>query len=197
MYLHVGKCTLWVNVVQPSNPPTDSSNASNQWILLMHGFPDTAAMWQEQIAALSAAGYGVVAPDMPGFGRSTFDEPQELQQYSLRNIVTVMCGLLDALSIEKVTAVGHDWGAAVAWAFALQAPQRLSRLVVLSVGHPGGWMLGRCGALCLRTCVCVWGGGGVRSKAACAREGGARGEGGGWGGGMQFKGLSMGRIVAI
>ena len=45
--------------------------------------------------------------------------------------------ILDELGIEQTHVVGHDFGAAVAWAFALSAPERLDRLVVLSVGHPG------------------------------------------------------------
>lgn len=106
----------------------------------MHGFPDTADMWQDQVAALSAAGYSVIAPDMPGFGKSAFEQPHDVKQYSLRNIVAVMCGLLDQLGVQKAVVLGHDWGAAVAWSFAMQAPQRLEKLVALSVGHPGGFV---------------------------------------------------------
>jgi pimeloyl-ACP methyl ester carboxylesterase len=51
--------------------------------------------------------------------------------------VADMVAVLDALEIEKAHVVGHDWGAAVAWALALLAPQRVDRLVVMSVGHPG------------------------------------------------------------
>ena len=47
-----------------------------------------------------------------------------------------MVAILDALEIERVHVVGHDWGAGVAWALALMAPDRVERLAVLSVGHP-------------------------------------------------------------
>lgn len=135
MYLQVKDCQIWVDVSQPQNH--QGSLTKLNWVLLMHGFPDTAALWRDQIAALLAAGYAVFAPDMPGYGKSSFRDPQDLKQYSLRNIVSVMCGMLDQLGISRAAVVGHDWGAAVAWAFASQAPQRVTRLVVLSVGHPG------------------------------------------------------------
>jgi pimeloyl-ACP methyl ester carboxylesterase len=47
-----------------------------------------------------------------------------------------MVALLDALELDRVQVVGHDWGAAVAWALAGLAPDRVERLAILSVGHP-------------------------------------------------------------
>jgi pimeloyl-ACP methyl ester carboxylesterase len=88
-----------------------------------------------QVAALAAAGYYVIVPDMPGYGQS--DKPSDAGVYSLKHVCSVLCGVLDALGVQAACVVGHDWGAATAWALALQHPQRVSRLVVLSVGHPG------------------------------------------------------------
>lgn len=145
MYLQVKGCKLFVNISTPNRGqqrPTTLSDVVSylkgfRCALLMHGFPDTADMWVDQIAAVSAAGFAVIAPDMPGYGKSTFENPNDVKQYSLRNIVAIMCGMLDQLGVQKTTVVGHDWGAAVAWTFAMQAPQRITELVVLSVGHPG------------------------------------------------------------
>lgn len=138
MFLSVKGCKLWVQVHTP--PRQQQQQPHKDWVLLMHGYPDTSELWREQVAALTAAGHTCITPDMPGFGRSAFLQPDELSRYSLRSIVGVMCGMLDELGLsgQQVAVVGHDWGAAVAWAFAQQAPQRLSKLVVLSVGHPGG-----------------------------------------------------------
>jgi pimeloyl-ACP methyl ester carboxylesterase len=47
-----------------------------------------------------------------------------------------MVALLDRLEIERARVVGHDWGAAVAWALAAFVPDRVERLVAMSVGHP-------------------------------------------------------------
>ena len=50
-----------------------------------------------------------------------------------------MLGVLDHLGIERAHVVGHDWGAALAWALAAFAPERVDHLAVLSVGHPGSF----------------------------------------------------------
>jgi pimeloyl-ACP methyl ester carboxylesterase len=104
-------------------------------VVLLHGFPDTSALWQAQIAALVAAGYRAIAPDLRGRGRSEW--PPHVEDYALPNIVQDVAALLDQLGVERAHVVGHDWGAAVAWVFASLLPQRVDRLVVISVGHPG------------------------------------------------------------
>ncbi len=48
-----------------------------------------------------------------------------------------MVAILDALEVRQVHVVAHDWGAGVAWAMALMVPERIDKLVVMSVGHPG------------------------------------------------------------
>ncbi|WIA31215.1 hypothetical protein OEZ86_001213 [Tetradesmus obliquus] len=89
-----------------------------------------------EIAHLAAAGHRVIAPDLPGFGAS--DKPTDLEQYKVPRVVAVLCALLDQLKVAgKVVVVGHDCGAAVAWAMALMQPGRVRQLAVLSVGFPG------------------------------------------------------------
>jgi pimeloyl-ACP methyl ester carboxylesterase len=104
-------------------------------VLLLHGFPDSARLWRHQIPTLTDAGFRVVAPDLRGFGAS--GKPTEVSDYRIGRSVADMVAVLDALEIERAHVVGHDWGAGVAWAVALMAPQRVDRLVVMSVGHPG------------------------------------------------------------
>jgi pimeloyl-ACP methyl ester carboxylesterase len=103
-------------------------------VLLLHGFPDSANLWRHQIATLKDAGFRVVAPDLRGFGAS--GKPVEVDAYRVGHSVSDLTNVLDALEIETAHVVGHDWGAGVAWAFALMAPHRLGKLAVLSVGHP-------------------------------------------------------------
>ena len=81
------------------------------------------------------AGFRVVAPDLRGFGDS--DKPADIEAYRVGKSVGDLTKVLDALGIERAHVVGHDWGAGVAWAMALMAPERVDKLVVLSVGHPG------------------------------------------------------------
>ena len=105
-----------------------------QPVVLLHGFPETSSMWHAQIAALTAAGYRAVAPDLRGRGQT--ERPPRVEDYALSHVVRDVAALMDALGIERAHVVGHDWGAATAWAFAALLPQRVDRLVVISVGHP-------------------------------------------------------------
>jgi pimeloyl-ACP methyl ester carboxylesterase len=106
-------------------------------VLLLHGFPDSARLWRHQIPTLLDAGFRVVAPDLRGFGDS--GKPQEIEAYGFGHLIADALAILDDAGVEKAHVVGHDWGAAVAWALALLAPQRVERLVALSVGHPAAF----------------------------------------------------------
>ena len=103
-------------------------------VLLLHGFPDTSSVWREQIPALVAAGYRVIAPDLRGRGQT--EQPEGIAEYALSKSVADVAALLDALGVQRAHIIGHDWGAAVAWLFASLLPQRVERLAALSVGHP-------------------------------------------------------------
>src|SRR5262245_36605960 len=107
---------------------------SGEPVLLLHGFPDSSHLWRNQIPALVDAGFRVVAPDLRGFGDS--DKPLETEAYGVPAIVEDVVGILDRLDVRRAHVVGHDWGAAVAWALTALHPERVSRLVALSVGHP-------------------------------------------------------------
>lgn len=106
-------------------------------VLLLHGFPDSSALWRHQIPALVDAGHRVIAPDLRGFGES--DRPETVEAYRLKVLVGDVLGILDALGVERVSVVGHDWGATLGWALAARAPERVQRLAALSVGHPAGY----------------------------------------------------------
>lgn len=103
-------------------------------VMLMHGFPDTAEMWQKQIEALHAAGYRCIAPDTLGCGES--DMAPRIGDYHALKLAGDRVALLDHLGLEKAHVVGHDWGGMLAWFFAAYFPQRIGRLVLLSMGHP-------------------------------------------------------------
>ncbi|MFY9783919.1 MAG: alpha/beta fold hydrolase [Acidimicrobiales bacterium] len=103
-------------------------------ILLLHGWPDTSIMWDEVTPDLVAAGYRVAVPDLRGCGQS--DKPAELTSYAMHHLIGDIANIVEALGVEKVTVVGHDWGAALAWGVALTRPDLVERIVVVSVGHP-------------------------------------------------------------
>src|SRR5439155_9161531 len=89
--------------------------------------------WRHQLAALAAAGFHAVAPDMRGYGQT--DRPDAIDQYTLLHLTGDMVGLLDALGAESAVIVGHDWGAPVAWHSALLRPDRFRAVAALSVPY--------------------------------------------------------------
>jgi pimeloyl-ACP methyl ester carboxylesterase len=106
-------------------------------VLLLHGWPDTGGLWRHQSAALAAAGYRVIAPDLRGFGASS--KPTDVAAYRAQVMVGDVIGLLDALDVPRAHLVGHDWGAAISWLAATVAPDRFASLTAMSVGHPSSF----------------------------------------------------------
>jgi pimeloyl-ACP methyl ester carboxylesterase len=103
-------------------------------VILLHGFPDSGRLWRHQVPALAQAGFQVIVPDLRGYGRS--DKPEDVPAYSMFLLAGDVLAVLDDLGISRAHVVGHDWGAALAWALASFAPDRVDHLAVLSVGHP-------------------------------------------------------------
>ena len=100
-------------------------------LLLLHGFPQCAYLWRNQIDDLVAAGYQVAVPDQRGYGGS--DKPAEVEAYDLLQLSADAVGIADALGHETFTLVTHDWGAIVGWHVALLYPQRVNAVFALSV----------------------------------------------------------------
>ncbi|PRQ02148.1 Fluoroacetate dehalogenase [Enhygromyxa salina] len=98
-------------------------------VLCLHGFPELAVSWHEQLAALGDD-YRVVAPDMRGYGGT--DAPSRVRDYTLDILARDTVELIDALGVDKVHLVGHDWGGAVAWEVAQRYGARLHSLSVLN-----------------------------------------------------------------
>ncbi len=109
-------------------------------VILLHGFPDSAFLWRNQISALACKGYKVIVPDLRGFGDS--DAPQGKRHYTFDIITGDVIALLDHLDIKKVSVIGHDLGAVVGWLLAIHHPERLIRYVAVSVGHPRAYRSG-------------------------------------------------------
>tara|TARA_R110002110_G_scaffold415719_1_gene654220 strand:- start:58405 stop:59253 length:849 start_codon:yes stop_codon:yes gene_type:complete len=111
-------------------------------ILLLHGFPDSHAVWRKMTPLLVQAGYKVIAPDLRGFGQS--DAPKGRKNYTIERIMKDIIALLDKLQIDKAHLVGHDWGAMIGWFLAGHYSNRFYSYTAISVGHPkayatAGW----------------------------------------------------------
>jgi len=108
-----------------------AEQGSGPLVILCHGFPESWYSWRYQLAALAAAGFHAVAPDMRGYGRT--DAPAEVEAYTLFHLVGDIVGLVSALGETSAVIAGHDWGAPVAWHAALMRPDRFRAVIGLSV----------------------------------------------------------------
>lgn len=102
-------------------------------VMLLHGFPETSLSWSAVAPVLADAGYRVIAPDQRGYSPDA--RPSSVDDYAMEHLVGDVLGLADALEIGPFHLVGHDWGAAVAWAVAAHHGDRLSTLTAVSVPH--------------------------------------------------------------
>jgi len=106
-------------------------------VVLLHGFPDFSYTWRDQMPAL-AKHFQVVALDLRGFNKS--DQPKGVENYKMDKLVGDVAAVLAHFKQEKATIVGHDWGGAIAWRFAMQFPEKTERLVILNLPHPKGFI---------------------------------------------------------
>jgi len=105
-------------------------------IVLLHGFPELAYTWRNQMLPLARAGFHVIAPDARGYGLSA-SKPvaysDNLIPYSMFNRVSDVLGLVRALGYEKVAmVVGHDWGGPTAQWCARLRPDVFRSVVSIS-----------------------------------------------------------------
>ena len=107
--------------------------------ILLHGFPDSADVWNAVTPALLEEGYRVIAPDLRGFGRTEM-APRTADYDIATGAVPDILGIIDHLKLGKAHIVGHDFGAPVAWALAAHAREHFLSLTALSVGHPRAYL---------------------------------------------------------
>ena len=106
-------------------------------LLLLHGWPQHWWCWRDLIPAL-APHYRVIAPDLRGHGWT--DAPPG--GYEKEQLASDVLALLDALGLERVRLIGHDWGGFAGFLMCLRAPERFERFIALNTGHPwpgGDW----------------------------------------------------------
>ena len=101
-------------------------------VLLIHGWPDDATTWDQVTPPLIAAGYRVIAPWLRGFGTTRFLSESTARTGNPGIHALDVIGLLDALAIDQVSIIGHDWGSNIAEALAVGWPDRINRIALLS-----------------------------------------------------------------
>lgn len=103
-------------------------------VVLLHGFPQDSSSWDRVVEYLHDAGCRTFRPDQRGYSPGACPEP--VAAYSISHLVGDVVALVDAIGVDRVNLVGHDWGAGVAWAVAGALPHRVATLTVLSTPHP-------------------------------------------------------------
>ena len=117
---------------------TDSGSARHGTVVLLHGFPQTSHSWRKVTPLLNDAGYRTVAPDQRGYSPGA--RPDGRAAYRASELVEDAAELIIQLGTGPVHLVGHDWGAAVAWAMAASRPDLVRTLTSVSVPHPGAFV---------------------------------------------------------
>ena len=77
------------------------------YLLFLHGWPDSSYGWNRQIPYFSDRGYGLIVPDLLGYGGT--DKPHEKEAYKLKKMCGEVLGILDHHGIKEVIGIGHDW----------------------------------------------------------------------------------------
>jgi pimeloyl-ACP methyl ester carboxylesterase len=116
----------------------DAGPADGPVVVLLHGFPESNAMYQPVIDRLAAAGYRCLAPLQRGYSPGA--RPKRRRDYRDDDLVRDVLTLIDTTGAQRVHLVGHDWGAGVAWFVAQRFPDRLHTLTALSVPHPAAFL---------------------------------------------------------
>ena len=102
-------------------------------VMFLHGFPEFWYEWQDQLAEFGRD-HQAVAPDMRGYNLSS--KPADVDAYAVKHLVEDVRALAEHLGHRRFILVGHDWGGAVAWAFAIRHPAWLEKLVIINAPHP-------------------------------------------------------------
>ncbi len=112
----------------------DTCGEGDRLALCLHGFPEHSVSWRHQLPVLADLGYRAWAPNLRGYGNSSV--PPDLEDYSLENLMSDVAGLIDVSGAKEVLLVAHDWGAVIAWYFAIREIRPLKRLIICNVPHP-------------------------------------------------------------
>ncbi len=100
--------------------------------ILLHGFPEFWYSWRHNLPALARI-RRVVALDMRGYNLSN----KPATGYDVATLATDIRCVIEAFGERQADIIGHDWGGALAWVFAIREPDYLRRVVVLNAPHPG------------------------------------------------------------
>ena len=107
-------------------------------VLLLHGWPDDPRTYDKIAPVLQRQGFRTIVPFLRGFGDTSFLSKETMRSGEMVAMAQDALDLADALTLERFAVVGHDWGARIAYALAILAPERVTRICAMSVGWQPG-----------------------------------------------------------
>lgn len=115
-----------------------SGPAHGSPVLLLHGWPDDVRTFDGIVPALNDAGLRTIVPWLRGFGPTRFRSAQTRRTGEMVAFAQDALDLADALGLERFAVAGHDWGGRIGYILASLKPQRITRLVAMSIGWTPG-----------------------------------------------------------
>lgn len=113
----------------------DKCGSGDKLAICLHGFPEHSYSWRYQLPFLASLGYEAWAPNLRGYGKSS--RPPRVEDYKLDHLMADVGALIDAAGKDEVVLIAHDWGAVIAWQFAIEKIRPLKQLIICNVPHPG------------------------------------------------------------
>ena len=112
----------------------DQCGKGDKLALCLHGFPEHSFSWRFQLPMLADLGFTAWAPNLRGYGNSS--RPAGVGAYSIEDLLADVGGLIDASGCRETVLIAHDWGAVIAWYFAIRKVRPLQKLIICNVPHP-------------------------------------------------------------
>lgn len=110
---------------------TEAGPLDGRPVLALHGWPQHHWAYRDLLAD-PPPGLRIIAPDLPGYGWS--GPPPH--RWAKEDVVTDLVALMDALGLDRVLLVGHDWGGFLGYLLTLRVPERIDGYLALNIAHP-------------------------------------------------------------
>ena len=114
----------------------DEGTPTSQTVLMLHGEPSWSFLYRKMVTPFVQAGYRVVAPDLPGFGKS--DKPAKRSDYSYARHVEWMHDWLRGMDLQNIVLICQDWGGLIGLRLVAAEPERFARVVTSNTMLPTG-----------------------------------------------------------
>jgi haloalkane dehalogenase len=114
----------------------DEGDTNAQVVLMLHGEPSWSFLYRNMVGPFTRAGYRVLVPDLPGFGKS--DKPGKRSDYSYARHVAWMHDWLVRMDLQNIILICQDWGGLIGMRLVAAEPGRFARVVTANTMLPTG-----------------------------------------------------------